>query len=381
MQPEKYDAVVLGGGIFGCYAALYLAGKGARVALIEKESQLFQKASLVNQARLHGGYHYPRSIATAALSDEHKERFTREHRQFVNSSFEKYYAIDRFGSFTDAGQFERFCQYLKIPCKRIPAHPLFNFQRLEALYLTTEYSFDPVLLRNFYVHKVETTPGITLLKSTQLESTTKSANSWVLTFRTVEQPQSGPLTNFETPIVINATYAATNAVNRLFGVRDLDLTHEISEIAFLTSEQFKNKGLTVMDGPFSSIMPFGLSGFLSLSSVAYTHHKISYDNLPHFDCQVPEDPSCVPTAPGICTNCPRRPKSNAYKMLRQMQQYFSDAAQFTHWFSYFTIKSKLKTSYIDDGRPTDISVLSEKPKLICLFAGKVNSIYEIEKIV
>lgn len=124
MKPEYFDAVVIGGGIFGCYAALYLAGQGRRVALLEKESRLFQKASLVNQARLHGGYHYPRSIATAALSDEHKERFTAEHRQFVHFSFEKYYAIDRFGSFTDAKQSERFCRHLQIRCERISEHPL-----------------------------------------------------------------------------------------------------------------------------------------------------------------------------------------------------------------------------------------------------------------
>jgi hypothetical protein len=385
MQTEQFDAVVIGGGIFGCYAALFLAGKGARVALLEKEAQLFQKASLVNQARLHGGYHYPRSIATAALSDEHKNRFTRDHQQFVHSNFEKYYAIDRFGSFTDPGQFERFCQYLKIPCKRVPEHPLFNFQRLEALYRTEEFSFDPVLLRKFYVQKVETHAGITLLKSVQISKVSKSNTHWTLELQTSAGlagiAQQKPHATLQTPTVINATYAATNAINRLFGLRDLDLTHEISEIAFITSEQFQNKGLTVMDGPFGSIMPFGLSGFLSLSSVAYTHHKISYENLPHFDCQTLEDLSCRPDAPGVCTNCPRRPKSNAYKMLRQMQQYFTDVVRFEHWFSYFTIKSKLKTSYIDDGRPTDISVLSENPRLICLFAGKVNSIYEIEKIV
>jgi hypothetical protein len=140
-------------------------------------------------------------------------------------------------------------------------------------------------------------------------------------------------------------------------------------------------GLTVMDGPFGSIMPYGLSGLLSLSSVAYTHHKISYDNLPRFDCQTPEDLRCTPEAPGICTECPRRPASNAYKMLQQMQQYFSDAVQFEHLFSYFTIKSKLKANYIDDGRPTEIAQLSNNPRFYCLFAGKVNSIYEIEKIV
>ena len=87
MKSTSFDTVIVGGGIFGCYAALYLAGKGARVALLEKEDRLFRKASLVNQARLHGGYHYPRSIATAALSDEHKARFTAEHRDFVNFSF------------------------------------------------------------------------------------------------------------------------------------------------------------------------------------------------------------------------------------------------------------------------------------------------------
>ncbi|MBL7797641.1 MAG: FAD-binding oxidoreductase [Saprospiraceae bacterium] len=369
----RYDAIVIGGGIFGCYAALYLAGKGARVALLEKEARLFQKASLVNQARLHGGYHYPRSVATAALSDEHKERFTAEHRQFVNFAFEKYYAIDRFGSFTDPQQFERFCRHLNIPCERVTEHPLFNFNRLEALYKTVEYSFDPVLLGEYYRSRVEAHANIAVFKNTRIIQASADGADWQL------KTQNSKL---KTPIVINATYAATNAVNRLFGVRDIDLTHEISEIAFITSGQFCDMGLTVMDGPFGSIMPYGLSGLLSLSSVAYTHHKISYDNLPRFDCQQPElDPSCRPEAPGICTECERRPPSNAYKMLRQMQQYFAESVHFEHLFSYFTIKSKLKASYIDDGRPTEISMLCERPRLYCLFAGKVNSIYEIEKIV
>ena len=145
--------------------------------------------------------------------------------------------------------------------------------------------------------------------------------------------------------------------------------------------QFGDRGLTVMDGPFGSIMPYGLSGLLSLSSVAYTHHKISYEDLPQFDCQIPEDTTCRPEAPGICTDCPRRPVSNANKMLAQMRQYFSESVQFEYFFSYFTIKSKLKSSYIDDGRPTEISMLRDTPRFYCLFSGKINSIYEVEKIV
>ncbi len=177
---QRFDFVIIGGGIFGCYAALYLAGKGARVALLEKEARLFQKASLVNQARLHGGYHYPRSVATAAMSDEHKQRFTAEHRRFVNFTFEKFYAIDRFGSFTDPLQFERFCQYLDIRCERVLEHNLFNFNRIEALYRTEEYSFDPVLLREYYREKVENTAGISVFKNTLVESSRADGNLWTL---------------------------------------------------------------------------------------------------------------------------------------------------------------------------------------------------------
>ncbi len=185
---QRFDFVVIGGGIFGCYAALHLAGKGAKVALVEKEKRLFQKASLVNQARLHSGYHYPRSIATAALSDEHKERFTAEHRQFVNFSFDKYYAIDRFGSFTDPQQFERFCAYLDIRCERVPEHNFFNFNRLEALYRTEEFSFDPVLLREFYREKVETTPGISVFRDTIVHAAAASGKDWTLELQSPSAP-------------------------------------------------------------------------------------------------------------------------------------------------------------------------------------------------
>ncbi len=375
---QQYDAVVIGGGLFGCYAALYLAGKGMKIALVEKERQLFQKASVVNQARLHGGYHYPRSIATAALSDEHKERFTAEHRSFVNFSFEKYYAIDRFGSFTDARQFERFCERLRIRCDRIDEHPLFNFNRLEALYRTEEHSFDPLQLQAYYRQRVAGCKNIFLKINTVVSEAQADGALWRLALRSADG-EMGTET-IETPIVLNATYAATNAQNRLFGARDLELMHEIAEIAFVQSPQFHNKGLTVMDGPFGSVMPYGLTGLLSLTSVAYTHHKVSYDNLPRFDCQTPADPACRPEAPGLCTDCPRRPPSSAYKMLGQMRQYFADSVQFEYQFSYFTIKSKLKANYIDDGRPTEIAQLRAEPQYYCLFAGKINSIYEVEKI-
>ena len=77
----------------------------------------------------------------------------------MNFEFEKYYAIDQYGSLTDAAQFERFCSFIGIRCERVRTHPLFNFSRLEALYATTEYSFDPYLIARHYVERLEARPS------------------------------------------------------------------------------------------------------------------------------------------------------------------------------------------------------------------------------
>jgi glycine/D-amino acid oxidase-like deaminating enzyme len=372
MQPTPtYDFLIIGGGLFGAYSALYLACKGYRSCIVEKEAALFRKASIVNQARLHGGYHYPRSIATARMSDDHRERFTEDHKAFVNFEFEQYYAIEKYGSLTDATQFERFCRFMNIRCERVDDHPLFDYSRLEALYLTTEYSFDPVLIAHYYIDRLKAEPLIEVRLNQEVLHAETEGDHWRVQLRDDE---------VRAPVVINATYAGSNAVNRLFGGAEIELMHEISEMAFVAAPKIQHLGLTVMDGPFGSIMPYGNSGLLSVSSVAYTHHRVSYQNLPHFPCQTPET-GCRPDYLADCNPCPQRPASNYRKMLAQMSQYFSDEVEWQYFFSWFTIKSKLQASFIDDSRPTEISLLRENPHFYCIFAGKINSIYEIEKII
>lgn len=375
---EDFDFLIIGGGIFGIYAALYLAREcGRRVLLIEKEGALLKKASVVNQARLHGGYHYPRSVATARMSDENKARFTADHQDFILFDYDKYYAIDRFGSLTDASQFERFCAYIGIPCEPVTDHPLFNYQRLEAVYKTVEYTFDPILIAQYYRERLRAQSGITVKMRHTVAAAEVEGDHWLVELFDWSCSRRSPVRVRQ---VINATYSATNAINQLFGQRDIALMHEIAEMAFVTSPQLANTGLTIMDGPFGSIMPYGKSGLLSLSSVAYTHHKVSYEAQPTFDCQ-PGRADCLPGAPAICTGCPQRPPSNYRKMKAQISQYLSPRVELHYFTSTFTIKSKLKANYIDDGRPTEISLLRENPHFYCIFAGKINSIYEIEKVV
>src|SRR5689334_16069220 len=70
-----YDAVVVGGGFYGARLALLLRRRGERVLLVEREATLLARASIRNQARVHNGYHYPRSVLTSMRSRVNYRRF------------------------------------------------------------------------------------------------------------------------------------------------------------------------------------------------------------------------------------------------------------------------------------------------------------------
>jgi hypothetical protein len=105
---------------------------------------------------------------------------------------------------------------------------------------------------------------------------------------------------------------------------------------------------------------------------------VSYEDLPAFDCQQLSS-SCKPEFIANCNDCIAKPVSAKNKMISQIRQYLSASVELQYFSSFYTIKSKLKASSIDDGRPTEIAVLGKNPDFYCLFAGKINSIYEIEK--
>lgn len=59
------DKIIIGAGLYGLYSALYCGKKNENVLVIEKDDQAFKRATYINQARVHMGYHYPRSYSTA----------------------------------------------------------------------------------------------------------------------------------------------------------------------------------------------------------------------------------------------------------------------------------------------------------------------------
>ena len=115
-----YDVLVIGGGFYGAYISEHFAKLGKKVFLCEKEEGLMQRASFANQARVHNGYHYPRSVLTALKSRVSFPRFNAEFKACIDDSFDKYYLIGKpLGKIT-AQQFQGFCKRIGAPCEPAP---------------------------------------------------------------------------------------------------------------------------------------------------------------------------------------------------------------------------------------------------------------------
>lgn len=126
-------------------------------------------------------------------------------------------------------------------------------------------------------------------------------------------------------------------------------------------------------------MPYGQSSFHSLSSVLYTNHALSLNEDPVFACQQ-EREDCTPDFVRARTACPARPHSNLRKMTSQLGLYLTDDVDIYPHGSLFTVKTKLKSSFVDDARPTDVNICMDTPLFAYVFSGKINSIYEIEQL-
>lgn len=369
---NKFDSVILGAGIYGLYAALLLAKKSERLVVIEYESEAFKRASNINQARVHYGYHYPRSFSTAIKSANYFNRFVKDFDFAINNTFKKIYGIAQQNSMTSSTSFKKFCSTVGIKCEPIRLTQYFKNDYVEDAFETEEYAFDAMKIKDYLLNELKKYPKVKFIFNDRVVSIKEDNDQYIL--RTFQN------NILKTNQVINATYASTNQVLDQFGFEKFQIKYEICEVIICdTSNNIKDVGITLMDGPFFSIMPFGLIGKHSLTSVSFTPHKTSFDELPTFSCQS-RNPKCTPNSLRNCNECPAKPVTSWPYMFQLAKKYLNDDIEYNYQYSLFTIKPILRAAEVDDSRPTIIKTYSNKPKFISVFSGKINTIYDLDEI-
>lgn len=368
----RSDIVIIGAGFYGLYAARFYGNKGLRVLVLEKEQEPFQRASYINQARVHMGYHYPRSLSTAIASAGYFERFYNDFKDCINAEFEQIYATGERFSWTTASEFKVFCKNAGIPCEEVETNRYFKHGTCDGAFKTKEYAYDAVLLRNKLIDEISSMLNVTVLYSHSPEYINQDRDVWHIKSRDVE---------ITTPFILNTTYAGVNEIHMLLGYEPFKIKYEKCEIILCNvNEKLRKVGLTVMDGPFFSIMPFGKTGLHSLTSVSFTPHETSYDDLPKFECQVLTAGFCRPKDLSNCNTCKERPKSSWDYMSQLARKYISNKYEFRYYKSLFVIKPILQASELNDSRPTVIREVSINPKMISVLSGKINTVYDLEEV-
>ncbi len=370
----EYDKIIIGAGIYGLYSALFCAKNNEKVLVLEKDAEAFKRATYINQARVHMGYHYPRSYSTAIKSAGYFERFNKDYDFCILNEFDQVYATSANFSWTNATQFKKFCKDANIMCETLPNEKYFKDGMCDGTFLTKEYTYDAQILKKYFLEQLSKYPNVEIKYNVEIDTIQMQDNLYKFKLKNDEK-------NYATKFVLNCTYASTNEILDKLGYEKFKIKYELCEIILCNvNEKLKNVGITVMDGPFFSIMPFGKTGYHSLTSVTFTPHKTSYESLPTFECQKKSNGFCLPNNLGNCNDCPAKPESAWPYMSNLARKYLKDEYGFEYQKSLFSMKPILKASEIDDSRPTIIKQFSTNPTFISVLSGKINTVYDLDEV-
>lgn len=368
-----YDIIIIGAGLYGLYSALYVAKKQKRVLVIECDNAPFKRATYINQARVHQGYHYPRSLSTAEKSAGYFERFNADYSFCINKEFEQIYATSEQFSWTNGEQFKSFCKAAGIPCEELNPDSYFRHGMCDGAFKTREYTYDAKILKNYLLSELEKYSDVEIKYGIRIRKIDRTQNTYVI------YTEDG--ISFESGFILNATYAGTNQIHEFVGFDKFKIKYELCEIILCdVNNKLRNYGFTVMDGPFFSIMPFGKTGLHSLTAVTFTPHTTSYDSVPTLPCQEKSEKYCTSSYLGNCNDCPAKPTSAYPYMANLARKYLLDDFQFQYNSSLFSMKPILMSSEIDDSRPTVVRKFSENPTFVSVLSGKINTVYDLDEV-
>jgi glycine/D-amino acid oxidase-like deaminating enzyme len=355
-----YDSIIIGGGFYGLRLAQFLKEElGVKnVLVIEKESGVMLHASYNNQARVHNGYHYPRSILTALRSRVNLPIFTKEYEPAIVKDFDKYYGIATRFSNVSARQFERFYEHIGAEIEKAKeVKHLFDSHFIEEVFKVKEYAFNADILKQLLLDKLAKL-NVTVVTGEPVTGFSKKGSKFeVVTDKHV----------YTTKFLLNTTYSSINFLNKIADLPIIPLKHELTELCLVTlPPELEHKAFTIMCGPFFSLMPFPARNLYTLSHVRYTPHAEWSDEDKHV-----RGTSNYVNSLKRTTNFP--------SMFADIKRYMPIAKNISYsGESLWEVKTVLPQSDVDDSRP--ILYKAHHGGLrnyICIMGGKIDNIYDV----
>ena len=340
---------VLGGGIFGCTAALELSRAGFSVTLFEAESDIMQAASGINQYRMHRGYHYPRSPETILSCLDATPAFETEYSDAIISHHTHYYAIAKEGSKVSGEEYLKTLMHHNLPYTvRMPDH--INAHMVDVVVEVEENLYDPAKLR--------------LLLKTRLRE-------WNVTVKLNTRVDVDDLDAFD--FVVVATYSNLNTAYKNHTHVHRDYQYEVCEkIVVEIPDALRGISTVIMDGPFMCFDPLGDTGYAVMGHVEHAIHHRSVGRAP----EIPKE--LIPYLNnGIVKN---PPVTHFQKFIDDSVKYMPALIGVEHIGSMFTVRTVLPKVDATDERPTIVHTHNDR--VFSIYSGKIgNSVKAARNVV
>jgi glycine/D-amino acid oxidase-like deaminating enzyme len=258
---ETKKVAVVGCGIFGAEVAISLAQAGFDVTVYEASPTILGGASRNNQNRLHLGFHYPRDIETGRQSIRGFQRFIETYPDCIQDGFPNAYFIANAGSLTTFGDYLAFCDALGLPFARIDAagFPV-EVHGADHGILCNEVVYDCSVLRDLVSRRLDAS-GAAVVTGNAVRSIATSGAGYRLVFA------DGAVA--EADVVVNCSYADINRLTEQLGYPISEREFEYTVVPIVEMD-IPKVGITIMDGPFMTLLPYGQSDRFLLYAVENT---------------------------------------------------------------------------------------------------------------
>ena len=244
----KKNILIIGAGIHGCFLAKYLSKFNVNIFLIEKRNDICLEASAATHNRANRGFHYPRSNRTTSECKVAYQYFEKNYKPYLKKK-QSYYCIENNSKISFKNYF-RFFRKNRLKFDVIKKSKFIKNEKIVGIIKGEEGCYDHFKIKkmlkknlakrnihkifNFNLRKVRYNHGFLKLVSEKNRSVEKKID-----------------------LIVNTTYDSSNEILKIFSLNKkiIKYIHQLTEVVVVKAKR-TFPGVTVMDGPFATIMPY-----------------------------------------------------------------------------------------------------------------------------
>lgn len=247
MKRMQTDIVVIGGGYYGAFVANEIKKHqpGCSIIIVEKEADLFTRASSTNQGQFHMGYMYSADPELARECAENIERFSHTFGAAVDWKVTSLYGIHE-NSQISASNYAAFCEQRGLPLQEIKRPSEIFGNEITTVFASQEKTFNSARLQDLLQQKLAHN-HIQVETNFEVQRIAEGSRSLQVI---------GENHRIEASSVFNVTFADINTLHKQSDLPKISLQYDtFLHFVLDLPKGYETTAASVVRGPYASLLP------------------------------------------------------------------------------------------------------------------------------